>query len=266
LQLNEYRLEETITNTARFSLFFIQVCFKERPKNRGTMKAKKVAAGIVVLVLVIVSVLYGVVEYNYHGHLFEWCIPAMRRNAAQYFIDNWRSELGQEDSVWISQSGLNDLKVEDLQISGPVQFVYSKDGELFCNSVYWMISTNGKFIGYVMQDLGPHAINALLGNAEAYHIQFKNADIFNAATQNSQSNTCVCLKIINTSDTRATTDNIDLCIGDQVAYSQSVSGEMQVYQRNQLFQDKDTEWINRINQIAQSANLNSREKLTDVVN
>ena len=31
------------------------------------MKAKKVAAGIVVLVLVIVSVLYGVVEYNYHG-------------------------------------------------------------------------------------------------------------------------------------------------------------------------------------------------------
>ena len=29
------------------------------------MKAKKVAAGIVVLVLVIVSVLYGVVEYNY---------------------------------------------------------------------------------------------------------------------------------------------------------------------------------------------------------
>ena len=117
------------------------------------MKAKKVAAGIVVLVLVIVSVLYGVVEYNYHGHLFEWCIPAMRRNAAQYFIDNWRSELGQEDSVWISQSGLNDLKVEDLQISGPVQFVYSKDGELFCNSVYWMISTNGKFIGYVMQDL-----------------------------------------------------------------------------------------------------------------
>ena len=142
------------------------------------MKAKKVAAGIVVLVLVIVSVLYGVVEYNYHGHLFEWCIPAMRRNAAQYFIDNWHSELGQEDSVWISQSGLNDLKVEDLQISGPVQFVYSKDGELFCNSVYWMISTNGKFIGYVMQDLGPHAINALLGNAEAYHIQFKNADIF----------------------------------------------------------------------------------------
>lgn len=230
------------------------------------MKAKKVAAGIVVLVLVIVSVLYGVVEYNYHGHLFEWCIPAMRRNAAQYFIDNWCSELGQEDSVWISQSGLNDLKVEDLQISGPVQFVYSKDGELFCNSVYWMISTNGKFIGYVMQDLGPHAINALLGNAEAYHIQFKNADIFNAATQNSQSNTCVCLKIINTSDTRATTDNIDLCIGDKVAYSQSVSGEMQVYQRNQLFQNKDTEWINRINQIAQSANLNSREKLTDVVN
>ncbi len=55
--------------------------------------------------------------------------PAMRRNAAQYFIINWRSELGQEDSVWISQSGLNDLKVEDLQISGPVQFVYS-DGEL----------------------------------------------------------------------------------------------------------------------------------------
>ena len=41
---------------------------------------------------------------------------------------------------------------------------------------------------------------------------------------------------------------------------------MQVYQRNQLFQNKDTEWINRINQIAQSANLNSREKLTDVVN
>ena len=76
------------------------------------MKAKKVAAGIVVLVLVIVSVLYSVVEYNYHGHLYEWCIPAMRRNAAQYFIDNWRSELGQEDSVWISQSGLNDLKLK----------------------------------------------------------------------------------------------------------------------------------------------------------
>lgn len=234
-------------------------------KNRGTMKVKKVAAGIVVLALVIVSVLYGVVEYNYHGHLYEWCIPAMRRNAAQYFIDNWRSELGQEDSVWISQSGLNDLQVEDLQISGPVQFVYSKDGELFCNSVYWMISKNGQFIGYVMQDLGPHAINALLGNAEAYHIQFKNADIFNAATQNGQSNSCVCLKIINTSNARAVTDNIDLCVGDQVAYSQSMSGELQEYQRNQLFQDKDTEWINRISQIAQSANLNSREKLTDVV-
>ena len=157
------------------------------------------------------------------------------------------------------------MQVEDLQISGPVQFVYSKDGELLCNSVYWMISKNGKFIGYVMQDLGPHAINALLGNAEAYHIQFKNADIFNAATQNSQSNSCVCLKIINTSDARAVTDNIDLCIGDQVAYSQSMSGEMQEYQRNQLFQDKDNEWINEIDQIAQSANLNSREKLTDVV-
>ena len=38
------------------------------------MKAKKVAAGIVVFVLVIVSVLYGVVEYNYHGHLYEWCM------------------------------------------------------------------------------------------------------------------------------------------------------------------------------------------------
>ena len=52
------------------------------------MKSKKVAAGIVVLILVVVSVLYRVVEYNYHGHLYEWCIPAMRCNAAQYFIDN----------------------------------------------------------------------------------------------------------------------------------------------------------------------------------
>lgn len=45
-----------------------------------------------------------------------------------------------------------------------------------------------------------------------------------------------------------------------------MSGEMQEYQRNQLFQDKDTEWINEIDRIAQNANLNSREKLTDVVN
>lgn len=57
-----------------------------------------------------------------------------------------------------------------------------------------------------------------------------------------------------------------MCIGDQMAYSQPISGEMQEYQRDQLFQDKDTEWINEIDRIAQSANLNSREKLTDVVN
>ncbi len=50
------------------------------------MKSKKVAAGIMVVILVIVSVLYGAVEYNYHGHLYDWCIPAMRRNAAQYLL------------------------------------------------------------------------------------------------------------------------------------------------------------------------------------
>ena len=230
------------------------------------MKSKKVAAGIVVLIFVIVSVLYGVVEYNYHGHLYEWCIPAMRRSAAQHFIDNWQKDLDYENSYGSSTVDLGDLQVEDLEISGPIQKVYSENGEIFCSSVFWIISKNGNFIGYVMQDLGPHAINALLGNAEAYHIQFKNVDIFNAATQNGQSNSCVCLKIINTSDRRAATDNIVLCIGDQVAYSQPISGEMQEYQRNQLFQDKDPEWINEIDRIAQSANLNSRKKLTDVVN
>ncbi len=75
----------------------------------------------------------------------------------------------------------------------------------------------------------------------------------------------VCLKV-SIYQMQGVTDNIDLCIGDQVAYSQSHGGEMREYPRNQLFQDKDTEWINRINQIAQVPNLNSREKLTDVVN
>ncbi len=46
-----------------------------------------------------------------------------------------------------------------------------------------MISKMDLVCGYV-QDLGPHAINALLGNAESYHIQLQNVDIFNAATQN----------------------------------------------------------------------------------
>lgn len=202
------------------------------------MKAKKVAAGIVVFVLVIVSVLYGVVEYNYHGHLYEWCIPAMRRNAAQYFIDNWQKDLDYENSYGSSRVDLGDLQIEDLEISGPIQKIYSENGEIYCSSVFWMISKNGRYIGYVMQNLGPHAIYALLQTPDSYHIQFKNVVIFNNATRNGHSPSCVSVEIINRTQEVSKFENIRLCIGDQLMYSWAYGEDMKEYQSNLFFKIK----------------------------
>ena len=125
------------------------------------------------LSLLVVLVICGLLINNWFFKLNTMRLPELKRQAAQYVVQQYNACKNGSKSDFTSVDNIN---LEDTEIAGPFLGV-SKDGPVVMNiTLYWTISSHGALIGTVEQDLGLFAIGSYFGTPKMW-IQTRNAGL-----------------------------------------------------------------------------------------